>query len=77
MIEQGSLISKNASANLAFRAKDSFVLQDAEMRLGMLLNDTAMPTKEKVKQMNILQDLINKLRGIDAGAIKKVPKHNV
>ena len=47
------------------------------MQLGMLLNDPAMPTKESVSKMKALQSLINKLRGIDESAIKKVPIKDV
>ena len=74
LLEQGSFTVQKASGNLAPRARDNFALQDAQMRLGMLLNNPAMPTKESVKQMSKLQSFILKLRGIDESAIKKVPQ---
>ena len=56
------------------RAKSSFFLQDAEMKLNMLMHDTAKPTKEKLKLMEALQAKILKLRGIDLSAITKISK---
>jgi len=56
------------------RAKNSFLLQDAEMKLNMLMNDTAKPTKEKLKLMQALQSKILELRGIDPNTITKIPK---
>lgn len=52
----------------------SFLLQDAEMKLNMLMNDTAKPTKEKLNLMQALQAKILELCGIDVSAITKVPK---
>lgn len=72
LIEQGSLITKKATGNLAPRTRDCYAIQDAEMRLGMLINDSVMPTKESVSKMKALQAFINKLRGIDESAIKKI-----